>query len=302
MAGNEFLLLSGSAHPALAGALAGQLGQAPSECTVERFADGEVRVSLPAEVAGRTAVLVQPLAPEVHGHLMELLLMADAAKACGARRVVAVLPYVAYARQERRAQPGQPRSAQMLARLLEAAQLDELILLEPHVPALESVFRMPATVLDADAVLLEALRRWDLPQPVIVSPDAGGLKRAQRLADALAAPLGVIAKWRPSADQAAMRGVLGEVRDRTCVLVDDLASTGRTLCAAAEALRTAGAAEVHAAFVHAVMAPGTLQRLAAAPLERLLTTDSLPAPQHSRLEVVSVVRLLAEALRRRLDA
>jgi ribose-phosphate pyrophosphokinase len=289
--------LAGDAHPELARDLASELGAPLEPAEVTRFADGEVSVRISADVRAAVVVILQPTSPPVSEHLLALALLADAARAAGAAQVVALVPYFGYARQEQRGQPGEPRSAQVVARLLDAVGIGHLVILDLHAPALESAFPMPVTHLQADEVLLPRLRAWGLADPTVVSPDAGGLKRAQRYALALNAGLAVIGKTRPRPDETAHLDVLGNVRGRSCVLVDDLASTGRTLAGAAEALCRAGAREVHAAFTHAVMAEDALDRLLAAPLERLLTTDSIPVRPHPRLEVARVAPLLAQTVR-----
>jgi ribose-phosphate pyrophosphokinase len=193
-----------------------------------------------------------------------------------------------------RKQPGEARSAQLAARLLAAAGVDRVIALELHSPALESAFPMPLEHLQADALLLPRMRGRDF---TIVSPDAGGMKRAQRYAAALGAPLAVVAKSRTGADIAVALQVLGEVRGRDCLVVDDMASTGRTLAGAAQALLAAGAREVHALFVHAVMAPGALERIRGAGLLSLTTTDSVGPLDLPGVDVVPVAPLFVSALR-----
>jgi ribose-phosphate pyrophosphokinase len=215
----------------------------------------------------------------------------------GAARVVAVVPYFGYARQDRRDHPGEPRSAQVAGRLLGAVGIDHLITLDLHSPALESALPMPTTLLGAEEVFLPRVAGWGLREPVVVSPDAGGLKRAQRYAAALGASLAVVAKERPRPDEAVSLQVLGDVAGRACLVVDDMASTGRTLAGATDALRRAGAREVSAAFAHAVMAPGAADRIRAVGFGKLLTTDSVPAPAAPGLEVVPIAPLLARAVR-----
>ncbi|HXZ91878.1 MAG TPA: ribose-phosphate diphosphokinase [Burkholderiales bacterium] len=292
------VVLAGDAHPALAADIARRCGAPLLACPVAAFADGETRVRIEGELAGADLYVVQPTCAPTNERLMTLALMADAARAAGAARVTALVPYFGYARQDVRKHPGEPRSAQLAARLLAAAGVDRLVALDLHSPALESAFTMPVVHLLADEALLPALRAWALPKPMIVSPDAGGLKRAQRCAGALGAPLAVLAKTRPRADVAQALEVLGDVRGRDCVILDDMASTGGTIAAAAEALRAAGAQSVHALFVHAVLAPGALERLGAARLGRVATTDSVPPPPAARLEVIGIAPLLAAALTR----
>jgi ribose-phosphate pyrophosphokinase len=290
-------LIAGNAHPALAEALARELGTSPEAAEVAAFADGETRVRVPADVRGADVYLVQPTCTPVNENLMVLALLADAARAAGAMRVTAVVPYFGYARQEQRGHTGDPRSAQVAARLLAGVGVDHLVVLDLHAPALESAFPMPATLLRADELFLPRVRGWRLGDLAVVAPDAGGLKRAQRYAQMLGAGLVVVAKDRPRPDVAAPVQVLGDVRGRACLVVDDMASTGRTLAGAAEALYRAGAREIHAIVTHAVMAPGAADRLIAARFGKILTTDSIPVPALAWLEVVPVAPLLARAVR-----
>jgi ribose-phosphate pyrophosphokinase len=227
---------------------------------------------------------------------MVLTLLIDAARAAGAARVTAVVPYFGYARQEQRSRPGDPRSARVAAQLLGSVGLDHLITVDLHAPALESAFSMSVTNLNADELFLPRIKAWGVVDLVIVAPDAGGLKRAQRFALALETPLTAIAKQRPRHDVVTALQVLGDVKNKTCVIVDDMASTGRTLAGAAESLRKCGARDIHAVFTHAVMSSDAKERLGAARLGKVLTSDSIPVKTESWLEVVSVASLLARAV------
>ena len=227
---------------------------------------------------------------------MTLALLADAARAAGAGRITAVVPYFGYARQDVRYSPGEPRSAQLAARILHCAGVERMVVFELHSPALESAFDMPLIHLRADELMLPAIQSCGLSRLTLVSPDAGGLKRAQRYAAALAAPLAVVAKARPRADVAVALQVLGDVRGRACLVVDDMASTGGTIVGAAQALLEAGAAAVHALFIHAVMAPGALERICAASVRTIMTTDSVRIAPDPRVRVVPIAPLLAQAL------
>lgn len=290
-------LIPGNAHPTLAANLAQELRCGLEPVEVGAFADGEVRVHVASDVRDAVAVIVQPTCPPVNDHLMILALLIDAIRAAGAARTIALVPYFGYARQEQRSRNGDPRSAQVVARLLEAVGLDQLVTLDLHAPPLESALRMPVTLLDAVDVFVPHVRAWGIKDPVVVAPDAGGFKRAQRYAAALGYGMAAMAKRRPGPDETRAVGVLGDVRDRACIIVDDMASTGRTLLGATEALLHAGASEVHAVFTHAVMAPSAFERLAAAPLGHLMTSDSIPVKAHPRLQVVSIASTLACAVR-----
>ena len=288
------VIVPGDAHPALARDIAQQAGVALAEVSVAAFADGETRVRLASPVRGSHAYIVQPTSAPTNERLVTLALLADAARAEGAARVTALIPYFGYARQDVR-RPGEARSAQLAARLLGAAGIDDAIVLELHSPALESAFPMPVAQLRADDLLLPVIKRRSF---TLVSPDAGGVKRAQRYALALGAPLAVVTKERTGTDVATPLQVLGEVRGQDCLIVDDMASTGRTLAGAARALAAAGARQVHAAFVHAVMAPGALERMREAGVRSIVTTDSVGPVSLAGAEVVATAPLFAQVLRK----
>lgn len=287
-------VIAGDAHPALARQLAELAGASLVPASVGAFADGESRVRIEGDVRDSDVHVVQPTSPPVNERLVTLALIADAARAAGAARVTAVTPYFGYARQDVRKSAGEPRSAQMAVRILESSGVDSVLALELHSPALDSAFRVPLVHLEADEAALPLILAWRLADPVVVSPDAGGLKRAQRYASGLGAALSVVTKSRPAPDAAVARAVLGEVRGRQCLIVDDLASTGTTIANAAEALRRAGAASVHAFFVHAVMAPGALQKMKAAGVGRIGSTDSVAGG--GDIERASIAPLLARAI------
>lgn len=291
------MLVSGNAHPGLAEELARELKVPLVTAEVGAFADGETRVSVAEDVRDADVFLVQPTCPPVNDHLMVLALLADAVRAAGAARVTGIVPYFGYARQEQRRRPGDPRSAQVVGRLLGCVGLDHLLTLDLHAPALESALPMPATLLPAEEVFVPRIKSWGIRDLVVVTPDAGGLKRAQRYALALDAPLAIIAKERPRPDTAVALQVFGNVKDCVCLVVDDMASTGRTMAGAAAALRQAGAKEVRAVFTHAVMAPGAADRLRAAHFGKVLSSDSIPISAPGWLEIVPIAPLLARTVR-----
>ena len=291
-------LAPGDAHPELARAIAALAGATLLPTLVSAFADGESRVRIDADVQDADLYIVQPTSTPTNERLMTLALLAEAARAAGAGRVTAVVPYFGYARQDVRNSVGEPRSAQLAARILRCAGVDRIVALELHTPALESAFEMPLVHLRADELMLPAIRSLGLSGLTVVSPDAGGLKRAQRYAAALGAPLAAVAKTRPDADAAVALQVLGDVRGRDCLVVDDMASTGGTIARAAQALLETGAAQVHALFIHAVMAPRALERICAASVRTVTTTDSVPAAPDRRVRVVTIAPLVAQTLAR----
>lgn len=291
-------IVAGDAHPALARAIAAAAAMPLVLPRIEAFPDGETRLSVPGDLAGGDFYLIQPLSPPANEHAMRLLLLADALRAAGAQRVSAVVPYFAYARQDTHA-AGEPRSANLLARLIETAGVARLFVIDLHAPALESAFGIPVEQLRSDSVLLEVVREaCSDPVSVVVAPDAGALKRAQRYAAALGVPVAGITKACRSPDAVEALQLLGEVRDRACLIVDDMASTGGTIERAALALRAAGAAVVNALFVHPVMAPGALEKMLAAGVVQIFTSDTVPCPAHPKVHQASVACLLAEAVRR----
>lgn len=289
-------LVGGNAHPELTRRISRELDAPELPVAIGAFADGETRVHIDGDMQGAAVVIVQPTCPPVNEHLLVLALLADAARAAGAAEVTAIIPYFGYARQELRSQSGDPRSAQVAGRLLASVGIDRIVTLDLHAPALESAFSMPTTILQPEELFSASIRNWGLRNPIVVSPDAGGMKRAQRLARILGAPIAVIAKQRTAADEPQVLQVLGDVAGRPCLIVDDMASTGRTLAGAAQALRNAGSGELYAVVTHAVMAPGAAERLAAVEFDRFLTTDSVPTAPEPWMEVVSAALLLAASV------
>lgn len=290
------ILISGNAHPGLAENLSRELSVPLARAEIGAFADGETRVHIAQDVRNASVFIVQPTYPPVNDHLVVLALLIDALRAAGAAQVTALVPYFGYARQEQRSRRGDPRSAQVVGKLLGCVGLDHLVTLDLHAPALESALPMPTSLLRADEVFLPRIKSWGLKDLVVVAPDAGGIKRAQRFALTLGTPVAVITKDRPKHDAPVPLQVLGDVKGRVCVVVDDMASTGRTLSGAADSLRQAGAREVRAVFTHAVMAPGAVDRLSAAQFSRVLTTDSIPVSAGPWLEVVPIAPLLARTV------
>jgi ribose-phosphate pyrophosphokinase len=291
-------LVPGDAHPELAQGIAALMGATLAPTLISAFADGETRVRIETDVQDADLYIVQPTSAPTNERLMTLALLAEAARAAGAGRITAVVPYFGYARQDVRNDTGEPRSAQLAARILRCAGVERVVTLDLHSPALESAFEMPLVHLRADGLMVPTIGACGLLDLTVVSPDAGGLKRAQRYAAALAAPLAVVTKTRPRADVAVALQVLGEVRGRACLIVDDMASTGGTIAGAAQALLGAGAAAVHALFIHAVMAPGALERICAASVRTIMTTDSVRIAPDPRVHIVPIAPLLAQTLGR----
>jgi ribose-phosphate pyrophosphokinase len=297
----DLTLFSGTANRPLGDAVAKALGLTPGACQIEHFPDGEQHVELQVDVRGRSVCLVQSTVPPVGEHLLELLLMADACWRAGAARLTAVLPYFGYARQDRRTRPGEALGGRLVADLLARGRFERVVAVDLHTAALEGCFAMPLEHLSAGTMMAEALRPHAGKGAVVVSPDLGAVKLAERYARALQLPLAIVHKGRLSADEVSVRGLVGEVRGLRPILVDDLISTGGTIAATAEYVLEAGCApEVTVVATHALLVGPAVERLSQVPIRRLISTDSVtPRPglpfQH---EVVQLAPLLAESLRR----
>jgi ribose-phosphate pyrophosphokinase len=295
------MILPGTANPQLAVDVAHELGVPLAARIIERFPDGELHVELKESVRGQRVFLFQPTCPPVDAHLVELLMIADACRRAGARERIAVMPYFGYARQDRRARGRDPIGARVVADVLAAAGVTGVVLLDLHSRAAEGFFTMPAEHLSAVSRLADRLRADVGPDAVVVAPDLGAVKLADRYGTALGCPVATIHKVRLSAREVKVQQVVGDVRDRTPFIVDDMISTGGTVAAAVRALLAAGCRPiVTVVATHGVFAPTAAGTLQALPIARLLTTDSVPVAPDLALpvEVVPVAPLLADAMAR----
>jgi ribose-phosphate pyrophosphokinase len=293
-------ILSGRAHPDLADAVAAALGAAAATCRVEAFPDSELQVRVTADLQGHDVFLVQPTGPPVERHLLEALLMADAARRAGARRLTAVIPYFGYARQDRRTEAGEPIGARLVAELL-ATRFDHIVTVDLHNPAIEGFFGIPVENLSAVPLLAETVAALTAADTVVVAPDLGAVKLAHRYSDLLHLPVAVIHKERLGGARVRVRRVIGRIRNRTAVLVDDMISTGSTIASAAEALLSAGCRPpLKVAATHALLVGPAAERLGALPLDAVIVTDSVrPAPASELpLKIVSLADLLARTIGR----
>lgn len=297
----ELTVFSGSAQPTLARAVASELGAALGKREIERFPDGECHVRILESVRGHDVYVVQPTGPPVEANLLELLLLSDACRRAGARELTAVVPYFGYARQDRRASGRESVGARLIGDLLGAGGLERVVALDLHSAALEAVFTLPLEHLSAVSLLADALRRSIAgANAVVVAPDLGAARLADRYGRLLGLPVAIVHKSRISGREVTVRGVTGHVDGRQPLIVDDMISTGGTIEAAARALAAAGSLPVAAvAATHGLFVDGAEERLAKVGARRLIVTDSVTSPVGSRLplEVVSVAPLLARAIR-----
>ena len=298
---DELKLLTGTANRSLAEEIAQYLRVPLADAEVSRFSDGEVYVQINENVRGTDIFVVQPTCPPVNDTLMELLIMVDALKRASAHRITAVLPYYGYARQDRKVQPRVPITAKLVADLLEAAGVDRVLALDLHAGQIQGFFRVPVDHLFAAPVMIDYLGKKELRDPVIVAPDAGGVERSRAIAKRLNAGLAIIDKRRAGANHAVAMHLIGEVRDRDAVVIDDMIDTAGTLIQAVGALEREGARRILACGTHAVLSGPAMGRITASPLEEVIVTNSIPVPDDKRVgrvTVLSVAPLLGEAIRR----
>ncbi len=294
-------VFSGNAHPALAREICEQLNVPLGQAYVGRFPDGEVRLQILENVRGADVFVIQPTCRPVNDNLMELLILMDAFRRASAQRITAVIPYYGYARQDRKDRPRVPISSKVVADLLTSAGADRVLALDLHAGQIQGYFNIPVDHLYATPVTVNYFRKLKLKNLVIVSPDPGGVERARSFAKKMKAPLAIIDKRREDAHVVEMFNVIGDVVGKTCLIVDDMIDTGGTLVRGAQALLDKGAEKVFACCTHGVFAGDAIHKINASRLEHVVTTNSIPLTPEgekcSRIRVLSVAKLLAEAIR-----
>ena len=304
MDSQSITLFTGNANPALAHDIARHLMLPMGRASVGRFSDGEVNIELMENVRGRDVFLLQSTCPPVNENLMELLVMADASRRASARSITAVIPYFGYARQDRRPRATRAAiTAKLVADMICAAGVERVLTLDLHAEQIQGFFGVPVDNVYGSPVLLGDVWRMTYPNPIVVSPDVGGVVRARAFAKRLDdAELAIIDKRRPRPNESKVMNIIGEVKGKSCVLVDDMVDTAGTLCLAAQALKDEGAERVVAYITHAVLSGGAVERIATSALDELVVTDTIPlseaARQCGRIRQLSVAALLAETIRR----
>jgi ribose-phosphate pyrophosphokinase len=294
-------VFAGSSHPQLAKDMMGQLEAPLGRAVVGTWRNGETRVKLEENVRGSDVFAIQAMSDPVNHHLMELLLIIDSLRRASAARITAVIPYFAYAKQEKKTSGREPISAKLVANLLTTAGADRILTMDLHSPAIEGFFDIPVDHLRAAPILARHINRQDLKDLAIVSPDAGGVARAEELRGRTGGSLAIISKRHPGPDVSEALEMVGDVCGKPAVIVDDMISTGGTLALAAELLQERGASPIYAAATHGIFAQEGLQLIHRSPLDKVLVTDTLPLPDGAptnKVEVVSVAPLLAEAITR----
>ena len=295
-------IFSGNANRDLARGICNFVETPLGHAEVTRFADGEVYVEIKENVRGVNCFVVQSTCSPVNDNLMELLVMIDALKRASAGSIIAVIPYFGYARQDRKSKPRTPISARLVADLLTAAGVNRVLAIDLHAGQIQGFFNIPVDHVYGMPVLMDHLRTQFSSEAVIVSPDAGGVERARAYSKRLGASLAIIDKRRPAPNVSEVVNIIGDVRGRDAIIIDDMVDTAGTLCAAAQAVIDKGARAVYACASHGVLSNPALQRINASPLRELIITDTVPPREDVRacpkIKVLSVAKLLGEAVKR----
>ncbi|HEV1992261.1 MAG TPA: ribose-phosphate pyrophosphokinase [Candidatus Dormibacteraeota bacterium] len=292
-------LIAGSANPELAQRISTIIDVPLTDPRLRHFPDGEINVKIEDSMRGHDVFVIQPTSPPVNEHLMELFIILDALRRASAGRVTAVVPYYGYARKERKTQPREPISAKLVANFITLAGADRLLLLDLHAEAIEGFFDVPTDHLSPHRIFADYLKTLNLNRLTIVAPDAGGGRRAEAVANNLAAPIAFGYKRRSADDEVEVIAVSGDVRGRDCVVVEDIITTGSTIAKLAVALRSQGASKVLIAATHPVLTGDAVERLRKADVDEVIVTDSVPISPEKLgppITVLSVAPLLAEAI------
>lgn len=302
---NGYLMVfAGNANPQLATAINEHLKIRPGYAVVSQFSDGEVNVEIDEHVRGKDVFIVQPTCQPTNDNLMELLIIADALRRSSAARITAVIPYYGYARQDRRPRSQRvPISAKLVADMIQASGINRVLTVDLHADQIQGFFNMPVDNIYASPILLGDIWRQVYPNKIVVSPDVGGVVRARALAKRLGdADLAIIDKRRPKSNESQIMHIIGDVRGKTAIIVDDIVDTAGTLCQAAAALKEHGAERVLAYITHPVLSGKAVDKISGSALDELVVTDSIPlseaAENCAQIRQVSIAELLAESIRR----
>ncbi|SHM35863.1 ribose-phosphate pyrophosphokinase [Halomonas cupida] len=300
---SKLMVFAGNANPELARKVAESLDSRLGNATVGQFSDGEVAVEINENVRGKDVFILQSTCAPTNDNLMELILMVDALRRASATRITAVVPYFGYARQDRRVRSARvPISAKIVADMMVKAGVDRVMTMDLHADQIQGFFDVPVDNVYGSPILLDDIERQNYDDLVVVSPDVGGVVRARAIAKQLNADLAIIDKRRPQANQAQVMHIIGEIQDRTCVVVDDMIDTAGTLCKAGEALKEHGARRVVAYATHPILSGPAVDNISASVLDEVVVTDTIPlsdtARRSGRIRQLSVAGLIAEAIRR----
>jgi ribose-phosphate pyrophosphokinase len=292
-------VFSGNAHPEMAAEIAQHLGIELGKSRVSRLADGETRVEIDESVRGKDIFIVQPTSPPVNETTMELLIMVDAFRRASARRITVVMPYYGYARQDLKTKAREPITAKVIANLLVAGGVDRIVCMDLHVPQIQGFFDIPMDHLTAIPILAEFFRSYGAQNTVLVSPDLGGVSRARALAERVGGSLAILEKKRLASTKVLVSNVIGDVRGKDVIMIDDIIATASTVEQGAFFLMEAGARSVSVCCTHPLLIEQAMLRLERAPIEQVIVTNTIPVPPAKRidkLKILSVGRLIADAI------
>jgi len=294
-------IIAGNANPKLAQEICKYLDMPLGDTLVTTFSEGEIRVKINENVRGKDVFIVQPTCPPVNNNLMELLIIIDALRRASAKRITAVLPYFGYARQDRKDQPRVPITAKLVANLITTSGADRILTVDLHAGQIQGFFDIPMDHLYAVNVFVNHIKKIKLKNIVIVSPDVGGIKTARAYAKKFGAPLAIVDKRRISEEDTEAMNILGDIKGKNVIIVDDLVSTASSLVEAAMALKKQGAKEIYAAITHPVLSGPAIKRISGSSIKKLFVTNTIPVEngkKHKKIEVLSIAPLLAEAITR----
>ena len=299
--GKKLKIFTGNANPELAKEICDYLGLPLGEAFVGRFNNGEVQIMIDESVRGKDVFIIQPTSYPVNDNLMELMVMADALKRASARHITAVVPYYGYARQDRKTRGREPITAKLVANLMQTSGITRLVTVDLHAGQIQGFFDVPVDHLYGASILAKYINEKNLEDAIVVSPDLGGVTRARDLADRIGAPIAIIEKKRPEPGVAKVMNLIGDVKGKNCIIVDDIVDTAGSLVEGAKALEEFGAKSVTAAVTHAVLTDPASERIANSNIKELIVTNTIPLPENCKLENVtqlSVAPLLGEAIMR----
>ena len=299
----DLMVFTGNSNPELVEETCKYLGVPVGQADVQKFSDGEIAVELQENVRGRDVFIVQSTCAPTNDNLVELLVLSDALRRASAARITAVIPYYGYARQDRRVRSARvPITAKVVADMIVTARVDRVLTIDLHAEQIQGFFDVPVDNIYGTPILLDDMQQQNYVEPLVVSPDIGGVVRARAFAKLLGTDLAIIDKRRPRANVAEVMNIIGEVEGRTCILVDDIIDTAGTLCSAAAALKDAGATKVIAYCTHPVLSGKAIDNINGSVMDELVVTNSIPlskeAQNCSRIRQLSLSKMLAEAMRR----
>jgi ribose-phosphate pyrophosphokinase len=297
----ELLLISGNSNRPLSEEIAKYLNQRLADVVIKKFSDGEISVKINENIRGKDVFIIQPTSAPANDHIMELLLTIDAVRRASAKRITAVIPYYGYGRQDRKQEPRVPISARLVADIIQVTGLDRVLTVDLHADQIQGFFHIPVDNLYAAPVFIQYLKETHFSEPVVVSPDSGGVERARYLARYINAGLAIIDKRRPQANVAEIMNVIGDVEGKECILYDDMIDTAGTITKAAKALKDNGAKRVIACATHPVLSGPAIQRIEESVLDEVIFSNTIYLPEEKRIrkiKILSIAKLIGEAIRR----